>query len=69
MESIIKWQTGEPNLFGTYLVTLRSGIVCVDNYEFETDLLYEKDTYSWQLYREEVVAWCKLRDIEPYKEE
>lgn len=30
MESVIKWQTGEPTEFGLYIVTLGDGSVATD---------------------------------------
>ena len=63
MESIIKWQKGEPKEEGYYLVTLKTPIciiVDVCNYE----------EYGWSYCGNcKVIAWCKLSDIEPYKEE
>lgn len=60
MESTIKWQTGEINDDGYYLVTNREGRVYV--------LCHRKGSiFSDSL--ESVIAWCPLSDIEPYKEE
>lgn len=60
MESTIKWQTGEINDDGYYLVTNREGRVYV--------LCHRKGSiFSYSL--ESVIAWCPLSDIEPYKEE
>lgn len=65
--SIIKWQTGEPKEKGEYLVQLKNGA-----FDIEECCLYEGYTtnYSaWSRYRNaSVVAWCKLSDIEPYKD-
>lgn len=61
MESTIKWQTGMPKEKGDYLVTLKNGCVFVDNFG-----ILEK---KWFIYNSDfVLAWCKLSDIEPYKE-
>lgn len=58
----IKWQTGEPKESGSYLVTMKG----MD----ETFVTYSR--YScltgWS-HSNKVLAWCKLSDIEPYKEE
>ena len=64
MESVIKWQTGEPKEGGYYLITTDSGIITTDLWRIFPN------RSSWE-YRGkfEVVAWCKLSDIEPYKEE
>ena len=66
MESVIKWQTGEPKENGEYLVSLKDGSVCRDEWRE----LYCEDCVKCWVYNEgEVTAWCKLSDIEPYKEE
>lgn len=59
MTSTINWQKGTPNeIYVSCLVTLDNGIVTTDTY-----------TDSWRHYdKEEIVAWCPLKDIEPYKE-
>ena len=63
MESVIKWRTGEPNMEGEYLVTEANGNV-------DTDCWVASEHYPyWVGHRDdEVVAWCKVSDIEPYKE-
>lgn len=67
-ESVIKWQTGEPKHDGEYIVTsfdpLRKINIC---------RILEKVGYKWMCGNLEVMhynikAWCKLSDIEPYKE-
>ena len=70
-QSIINWQTGTPKEEGVYLVQIKHGI--------RTDCLFDwKDVvdgrlvkkYSWKIYKScDVLAWCKLSDIQPYKEE
>ena len=64
MESVIKWQTGEPNEGGAYLITTYNGKVLTDYWR-----VYPNHC-GWD-YRNkfDVKAWCKLSDIEPYKEE
>lgn len=71
MESVIKWQTGVPKEEGTYLIQTKNGI--------RTDYLLEwrevvngrfVTKYSWRIYNScDIIAWCKLSDIKPYKEE
>lgn len=68
MESVIKWQTGEPKVTGLYIVTLDDDIVTYDWWDFNTP--YNPTEMSdWVCCKGVVVAWCKLSDIEPYKEE
>lgn len=59
MESVIKWQTGEINGDGDYLVTDRRGRVYI--------LWYRKGSIMSDSF-ENVIAWCPLSDIEPYKQ-
>ena len=62
MESTIKWQTGVPKEEGQYLVTTEDGEV--------RDMFYSTSLKTWILERHfKVIAWCKLSDIKPYKEE
>lgn len=62
-ESVIKWQTGTPKESGEYLVSLEDGTVCRDEWR----KLYCDDEIQCWVYNEgEVIAWCKLSDIEPY---
>lgn len=61
--SVIKWQTGEPNINGAFLVTYKNS-VCK----------FERKRGFWVycgliINDKDVVAWCKLSDIESYKEE
>ena len=65
MESVIKWQTGEPHEDGEYLVSLEDGSVCRDEWR---ELYCEDDIKCWVYNEGEVTAWCKLSDIKPYKE-
>lgn len=64
-ESVIKWQTGEPKETDTYLVSVRT----LTSREFITTDYYYLLKGKWQYWDKEVIAWCKLSDIEPYKEE
>ena len=60
MTSEINWSTGFPDKFGTYLVTTIFDVV---------DICHFKDD-EWQIYdNEEIVAWCLMNNIKPYKEE
>ena len=64
MTNIINWQTGTPLENGMYLVTLSSGDVTTDIWLGICHRWYEYDDNL-----EQVIAWCKLSDIEPYKSE
>lgn len=59
--SLIKWQKGEPKGNERYLVTTIHGHVA-------TAVKVEDDLHYKQFFKEYVKAWCKLDDIEPYKE-
>ena len=62
--SEVKWQTGVPKERGAYLVSLANGEVGYDFFRF-----WENATWFWQFNMDsEVKAWCKLSDINPYKE-
>ena len=62
MENIIKWRTGFPDIEGEYLIT-------EDNGEITTDCWCVLEHYSYWVHHraDEVVAWYKLSEIEPYK--
>lgn len=62
IKSIIKWQTGKPKDTGSYLITTINRNVCYDYWTvFPTNS-------CWQYHSKfDVVAWCKLSDIKPYK--
>ena len=62
----IKWQTGEPKEGGEYLITTYNGKVRVD--EFYHYSVSGKEYGTFIKYTNPI-AWCKLSDIEPYKEE
>lgn len=60
---------GKPSNTGTYIVTLSNGRIDVGEFcckkIFNEDKLY----FFWQFWDDEdVIAWCKLSDIEHYKE-
>ncbi len=60
MESIIKWQTGEPKEDGTYIITTDEGKIAIASFLIG----YSPDIEFFKIC---VTAWCKLSDIEPYK--
>jgi hypothetical protein len=61
---IIQWQTGTPKEIGKYLIT-------TNNNEVEVDMWFGvPDEYGdhWERhYDEDVIAWCLLDDIIPFK--
>lgn len=62
-QSIVKWQTGEPKEGGSYLITTLNGKVCYDYWR-----VFPNHSYWEYRNKFDVKAWCKLSDIEPYKE-
>lgn len=62
MESIIKWQTGEPKESGSYIITTDEGTVALASF-------YSESSVDVEFFKICVTAWCKLSDVEPYKEE
>lgn len=61
MESTIKWQTGTPNIpHDRYIITTKWKEITVD--------WYDKDLGWFKYSDEEIIAWCPLSDIKPYKE-
>lgn len=68
-ELVMKWQIGKPKKEGYYLVTTILGHVTFDNWmkKYNEGGVY----YDWSLYKgyKEIRAWCKLSNIEPYKDE
>lgn len=62
MESVIKWHTGEPKESGSYLITTDEGAIALASF-------YPDNSSDVDFFRICVTAWCKLSDIEPYKEE
>ena len=62
--SVIKWQKGEPKENGSYLVSIKGNIS-----EYTTCAIYNIVTGWCHWKKEKITAWCKLSDIEPYKEE
>ena len=67
--SVIKWQTGEPTEDGTYLAVYE-----INEYRNDVITLIRsrskwRDFFFGKVDKKRVLAWCKLSDIEPYKEE
>lgn len=62
MESKIKWQKGKPKENGVYIITTDGGEIGIASFHigFSPDI---------EFFKIRVTAWCKLIDIEPYKEE
>jgi hypothetical protein len=60
--SQINWQTGEPKEEGEYLVTTLDGIV-----DYDVVYINSKGNMPFGNF-DNVLAWCKLAEIEPYKE-
>ena len=63
-QSIINWQKGEPKEKGMYLVSINGNYSI---YVASAVYMHERGWCHWEA--EEIVAWCKLSDIEPCKEE
>ena len=67
-QSIVKWHTGEPKDYDIYIVSVSNGekdgvtVLSWDNKQ-------KKFIYMDRFPNLEATAWCKLSDIEPYKEE
>lgn len=60
MESVIKWQTGKPS--SQYMFC-----IVTDVYDHTDIDIWDGE--SWLCYSiEEIIAWCPLSEIEPYKE-
>lgn len=60
MESVIKWQTGEPKKEGEYIITTKGGVGCI---YFDPKYVYDLD-----FFKQFVIAWYPLNNIKPYKE-
>lgn len=60
-ESTIIWQTGEPTISGSYLITIKEDFVTCGNYS---------TIKGWSPWNdEEITAWCRLKEIKPYKKQ
>ena len=58
MESVIKWRTGVPKKVEKYMITLNDGRVTISFW----------NGISWSDWAKDIIAWCPLSEIEPYKE-
>lgn len=63
MKQVIKWQKGEPKERGSYIVYIKG---LDSNYVTCAVYVHETGWCHWK--KEEIIAWCKLSEIEPYKE-
>ena len=61
MKSEIEWKTGNPTENGKYLITLLDGFVT-------TDIWIEDKQTWWQFYPKNIISWCPLKSIKPFKE-
>lgn len=61
MESVIKWKTVMPTETGKYIITTKYGVGCI---YFEP-----KDVCDVDFFKQFVIAWYLVDDIEPYKED
>ena len=69
MESVIKWRTGETiKKQGKYIITLKNGMVIVDDYCMDVTFNGNKQKFFKIIHEENILAWCPLNEIEPYKE-
>ena len=59
MESVIKWQIGEPKEDCNCITTIDTGDIVMVSFSIH---------YKWYHYTDRVIAWCPLSEIEPYKE-
>lgn len=60
----IQWQTGTPKYPGDYLVTTKHHNVEVDRWSSKTN---EYGDHWERHYDVDVIAWCMLEDITPFK--
>ena len=66
MESVIKWHTGDIKEVGEYIVTLLDGTVSLDYYARPC---YDGKLKPMNYTKDSIIAWCKVSDIKPYKEQ
>ena len=64
MDSVVKWQTGEPTNDGIYIVTHKDMLCPWILSRVHGCWMFK----SLRIPDEDVNAWCNLCDIEPYKE-
>jgi hypothetical protein len=68
MESVIKWKTGKPVGSEKFIITYKY-LECSTAYV--TTAIRVRDTWydtNFDRLRVDVIAWCPLSEIEPYKE-
>ena len=63
-KNIIKWETGTPKHPGWYLITTKHHEVKVDRWMSKPD---EYGDHWYRHYDIDVIAWCKIESIEPFK--
>ena len=68
MESVIKWRTGTIEKQGKYIITLKNCVVIVDDYCIDVTFNGNKQKFFKIINEENILAWCLLSEIEPYKE-
>lgn len=67
MESVVRWKKGEPDEAGFYLVTTSEGMVTYERYrKYEEN---EPARRTYHSYYTNIIAHCRMRDIEPYKDD
>lgn len=59
-KSVIKWRTGTPTELNDYIVTTKQGVT--------VDAFLTSVNQWCNLNTDDVIAWCPVSEIEPYKE-
>jgi hypothetical protein len=65
--SVIVWHTGTPNKTGNYIVTGKNDEG--DIFVMEDLFMYNNGWWACGYRSYEVLAWCPIGNIKPYKEE
>lgn len=68
VKSIIEWRTGEPKEECECLVTLKNGNIVFNDYCCYTDSDGYENFFWSRGDDDDIIAWCPLNEIEPYKE-
>lgn len=63
-KSTIKWQTGTPKHPGRYLVTTKHHEIDIDIWRSNLDEYGDHWTDNYDV---DVIAWCEIESIEPFK--
>ena len=63
-KSTIKWQTGTPKHTGQYLITTKHHEVEADVWTTSPDKYGDHWTNNYDV---DVIAWCEIKSIEPFK--